>query len=408
MATTFIENYIISKIFPTTSNETPLTLLSTAQMFGSGKTWLGNHFLSELRSMKNEKFRNKLCELQTYSENFQTKIKSITLFQFNLFEALSEASNMLLNCTYVCIDLREFCQSLHSTDIEATIKTMIKTSLVTCLLLCVPEEKRQEPINFWRNEPIVSTQITEIIDYFSVLLGTKLFVHFDELDSIFLPTDSNDIQLNKLYLFWNQIHVILTRQHFLYCSGRTSLLLAIGKTGKSSNRSPGKNICLLLDTLKVDHLKELFKPFFQSKTDTMHLGDTQEETKAKMVAKVENDDFMKEEEEKKDKNEEEYEEEKKDEYECEECEECEHEDEYEEKNDNDPMQVEEKEKEQKEVKTKKIPDFQSFIEYIYRLTGGVPRLVYFVLEFLHSKDPNPWDDFVDFKKFEEEFDKHLL
>ena len=72
------------------------------------------------------------------------------------------------------------------------------------------------------------------------------------------------------------------------------------------------------------------------------------------------------------------------------------------------MQVEEKENEQKEVKTKNIPDFQSFVEYIFRLTGGVPRLVYFVLEFLHSKSPNIWDDFVDFKKFEEEFDKYLL
>jgi hypothetical protein len=69
----------------------------------------------------------------------------------------------------------------------------------------------------------------------------------------------------RFYDFWTVICPILLPGNFLYCSGRSAYLYALGKGLYHSHGfvSPGKNKCLLLDTLKENHIQGIFNKFLK-------------------------------------------------------------------------------------------------------------------------------------------------
>ena len=58
MATLFIYNYSVLELFGIHQNTYKLHLISTAQMWGSGKTYLGKHFLSKLSELGSEDIKD--------------------------------------------------------------------------------------------------------------------------------------------------------------------------------------------------------------------------------------------------------------------------------------------------------------------------------------------------------------
>jgi hypothetical protein len=93
------------------------------------------------------------------------------------------------------------------------------------------------------------------------------FIHFDEVDRLIdylLPvSDGLDlVTAGKFYAFWKMLREVMLTPTFIYCSGRTSFLYALGKgfyrdVGLHSGNGITK--CLLLDTLKANHIESILR-----------------------------------------------------------------------------------------------------------------------------------------------------
>ncbi len=87
-----------------------------------------------------------------------------------------------------------------------------------------------------------------IIACFAKKHNTSFFIHFDEVDLVLkaLPAVSYEgvDVARRFYDFWAKIDPILRTLNFLYCSGRSAVLYAMGKGLYHSVgiESPGKNL----------------------------------------------------------------------------------------------------------------------------------------------------------------------
>ena len=90
-----LENLKISGSRETERTQAKYTLFTTAQIWGSGKSWLGAHFLDQFKSPQYSLLRNKLEK-----------------------EFGKDSVNTLLNTVYIIIDFRDFSSSSTNRDLQ--------------------------------------------------------------------------------------------------------------------------------------------------------------------------------------------------------------------------------------------------------------------------------------------------
>lgn len=200
-----------------------ITLLTSAQMWGCGKSWLGTHFLQQFRSQQYAPLRAKLVE-----------------------EYGTEAVNTLTNCVYVPIDLRR-----DMVLPTGCLALLILRSLVGALITHFPEDRA-----FWESQPVSIWLPRTVLHWFSEKCKKTFFIHFDEVDAILeVPPKLERDEVvgieaaKRFYDFWTFTHSIILTGNFLYATGRFVFHYDLLRSSYST--------CLLLDTLKPQHLDNI-------------------------------------------------------------------------------------------------------------------------------------------------------
>ncbi len=181
-----------------------LTLASSAQIRGSGKSSLGRSFLDEFSKEHYADFRKSLS-----------------------YEFGTEEVHQLMNCRYLLVDFSE-----HVTTVP--LQEVILRSLIASFVRMFPEDG-----NFWTNEEVKAWTPAKVVAYYSSRLRTSFFIHFDDIDQ--LIKDGNGEK--SIHEFWHTIHPILTTKSMVYCSGETPLLhdISVHSLFKSGLHPPGNN-----------------------------------------------------------------------------------------------------------------------------------------------------------------------
>ena len=217
-------------------SQNKMVLLTSAQMWGSGKSWLGNYFLLELQKTK----YNQWLSMSFKGEDIQP----------------------ILDAKYLLIDLRENGpgQLLSSESMDIGLRK----ALLAELLHAFPQENPSE----WVDEIVDEWPLSDLVKYFKDKYQKMLFIHFDETDLIRefppkIPVTSDSAAVARYYDFWGLIDPI-TRSTgcTCYCSGRSPILYLLGKSLFKSFKSPSASLCLLLDTLKVEHIETYLQVLF--------------------------------------------------------------------------------------------------------------------------------------------------
>jgi hypothetical protein len=205
-----------------------MVLLTAAQIWGSGKSWLGNYWLRELKKEKYQELRSELIK-----------------------EFGQEDVTTIMNSIYILVDLRD-----HPVEEEAAHHSF-KLAILDCLLMEFPEERE-----FWAAKPI-SYALDKIVGAFASKYSKHFFIHIDEFDEILsCPPSLSEKTLSyeaitRFYRLWKLMdRITRTTGITFYCSGRTSLLYALGKGKYPTIRSPGQAVCVLLDVLHENHIRQ--------------------------------------------------------------------------------------------------------------------------------------------------------
>lgn len=207
IATTCLQNLRVSKLGAGEISQKKTTLLTTAQMWGSGKTWLGRHFLPQFRSQQYKTLRSKLE-----------------------VEYGSDTVGILANSVYIPIDLRRWMHMFIQLP-PGRLDLYILRSLLGTILAYYPQD-----IDFWQNQPESKWSPGSILNWFKEKYNRSFFIHYDEVDYILqvppaiLYDAAFEIEgANRFYHFWTFIHSVTLTGNFLYISGRSVFLYAFGK-----------------------------------------------------------------------------------------------------------------------------------------------------------------------------------
>jgi hypothetical protein len=167
----------------------------------------------------------------------------------------------LLNTYYVLIDFRNCLNTVVQLGLEEFLKAQIIRHL---LWLDIKRDSRQLLRSFEKDWEHLT--ISSIIAQFSKHYEQSLFLHFDEIDlllSNIAPALTADFQpllaIQRLYSFWTYLTPVLY-DSMVYCSGRTSLLYALGRHLYESQGiiSPlSQSQCILLQPFKFHHILKL-------------------------------------------------------------------------------------------------------------------------------------------------------
>ena len=237
-----LNNLKVSKLRSGEVSQHKTTLLTSAQMWGSGKSWLGTHFLQQIKTERYAPLRSKLAE-----------------------EFGPKAVKTLIKSVYIPIDLRLWTGSLFLTS-APTLDQFVLRALVGTMVMHFPDD-----LAFWQSQPESYWEPKTIVAWFSKKYDKTFFVHFDEVDTILCvpPMITRDevigMRAFRFLEFWGLIHPIILSSNFLYVSGRSAFgkglyhssgLMSPG-IRSSDNNLQGANTCLLLDTLKPQHIENI-------------------------------------------------------------------------------------------------------------------------------------------------------
>jgi hypothetical protein len=235
MAKIFLHNL---SIVPSNMNDQKFKLVLTCQMFGSGKTSLGEQFLYKIPEYRES--------LQNYKDTTWQK---------------------LLRLEYVLVDLRFAGFDLSLGQDLLTFSSLFMQHLARCIIHHFKLNDEQCQSLF--NTPVADTT-TLILRLLKIASKSETLIlfHFDELD---LWRPYPDDTPRGFYYLWNQhLMPILRSGHQVYCSGRSPVLFELGK-GYYKNRtlnSPemGASECIILDVLHTKHIEKLVDAL----TDSTH------------------------------------------------------------------------------------------------------------------------------------------
>ena len=204
-------------------------------MWGSGKTWLGSYFIDQLSKHK------LVCD--------------------KLRKYYGAEVDKVLNAYYVLIDFR----TCLNTEVHLEMEEFLKAQIIRHLLW-LDEMRDSSQLLRSFEEDWEHLTIASIIAQFSKHYGRPLFLHWDEIDlllSNIAPAITADSQpllaITRLYSFWTYLTPVLF-DTMVYCSGRTSLLYALGRhfyESKGITSPLSQSQCILLQPFKFHHILKL-------------------------------------------------------------------------------------------------------------------------------------------------------
>lgn len=134
----------------------------------------------------------------------------------------------LLKTEYVPIDIR--LSNCSSYELEEWLKRTVLSSL-----LALPNTPATV-IEKWTKQPVAGWSVQSILQEFMRQRERRFFFHFDEIDDITaikpaVPphTGQNEAEVVRYYTFCSALLPILRIGSFVYCSGRSAILYAIGR-----------------------------------------------------------------------------------------------------------------------------------------------------------------------------------
>lgn len=197
----------------------PLTLLTSAQMFGCGKSVLGKRFLYEIN-------RPEFAHLTSKNTANEQTLLSL------------EYVPILLSYSNGCLSPR------HS----------LRILLLESLLSICPPEMRDVMIREFESQQVGAWDCVKIVQRFSELLGKKFFLHVD-------GSVRQQAPLKFWRSFWVELYKVQYEKHVLFFTSRNPApyLISKGHFQELGVQPPSNHpaICLLLDTLKVDHVDSI-------------------------------------------------------------------------------------------------------------------------------------------------------
>jgi hypothetical protein len=212
----------------TEQSQERLTLATSSQMFGAGKSAFGKNFLSRLA----------------------TQEKTLT----NLRERFGDAVDWLLGLVPVVID----CQHLRGDSLLESLREEFLRSASKH----VPEEKHELANNKLGKFTLSTVSCADLVKIFEECTGSSFFIHLDEMSS---TPDFNGIEkeVTLLHQIWTEIKTArFQSQSEVFCSGRSAALFLMGKgNGYGGKRSPENADCVLLDPLDDQHVADIFADF---------------------------------------------------------------------------------------------------------------------------------------------------
>jgi hypothetical protein len=233
LARIFLENHKKRKTRPSETgaeSQFRLTLATSAQMFGSGKSTFGANFLTQINKREGYDFQT------TYDK---------------------DAVTWLCNLVYVGIDFRH----LNILTVGGLIHAL-RISLWKALSRVISKDARERVEAELYGTTVASVRCADL-----VLLcenhGKKSFlIHLDEVTALLPFTTEQLNQTQLLYQMWGEISQIHNdTDSELFCSGRSPTLYLLGKKALGYDQSPEDAECILLDLLAVDHVTEIFSDF---------------------------------------------------------------------------------------------------------------------------------------------------
>jgi hypothetical protein len=212
----------------TEQSQERLTLATSSQMFGAGKSAFGKNFLSCLA----------------------TQEKTLT----NLRERFGDAVDWLLGLVPVVID----CQHLRGDSLLESLRE----EFLRAASKHVPEEKHELANNKLGKFTLSTVSCADLFKIFEECTGSSFFIHLDEMSS---TPDFNGIEkeVTLLHQIWTEIKTArFQSQSEVFCSGRSAALFLMGKgNGYGGKRSPENADCVLLDPLDDQHVADIFADF---------------------------------------------------------------------------------------------------------------------------------------------------
>eukprot|EP01124_Arcella_intermedia_P021716 TRINITY_DN308_c0_g3_i1.p1 TRINITY_DN308_c0_g3~~TRINITY_DN308_c0_g3_i1.p1 ORF type:complete len:772 (-),score=158.30 TRINITY_DN308_c0_g3_i1:2167-4272(-) len=250
MAINFMHN-ISSSMQLSLISQKKFKLEICCQMYGSGKTYLGENFLNTLKSGKlDEKLKN--------LQHFDT----------------------LLQCDYVLLDLRFASSKFHGND-NLVLPMVILIS--QAVLFTYKEQPFFEDLKQFLENCAINITILELLRGISKITGKRILYHIDEIDVILnsIVTRNQEISAKSkatvYYTFWNLVlSDILLSGNLCYVSGRSSILYTLGK-GYYANyelTSPTACVARTLDPLNEGNIYLILKELQMSENDSKELSKT--------------------------------------------------------------------------------------------------------------------------------------
>ncbi|KYR00246.1 hypothetical protein DLAC_03407 [Tieghemostelium lacteum] len=219
----------------------------TSQMWGSGKSTLGQRFISSLRenlySIKEYLLENvnlRKYDLNEFSKDLETDIEKLATYK-------------TITLDYKALFLDKLnCLSGQNIEINWDRITLVTLyNIVLSSLGLIPEKEKE----------ITVPSLLELIK------GHRFFFHFDEID-LTISKDGqflDDIDSARvLYEMWHKIFYPLASKGFpVYISGRSTILLSLhqGLYQAQGVTSPPKSgiVYILLHMFEPKHIEELLK-----------------------------------------------------------------------------------------------------------------------------------------------------
>ncbi|GAM23314.1 hypothetical protein SAMD00019534_064890 [Acytostelium subglobosum LB1] len=189
-------------------NNIKLPIISTSQMWGSGKTSIGQHFIHAMKS------RPDLCGivLAHFDKNPNQWPQPHSMKP-------AEALKRLTSLVSITLDLRAITvQSNSSKDIAQTWSLAVADALFRVYHRLVGNTTR----------PLPSDQASIIIN--SLERANDFFFHFDEIDNLIANSHSDEDSICILYKFWEHVlQPLVIMGAPVYISGRSSVLLLLNQ-----------------------------------------------------------------------------------------------------------------------------------------------------------------------------------
>jgi len=229
MTLTFVENIRISKLPSSFSSQDKPALEVTAQMFGSGKSFLGLNFLT---SLKSSQFSNIVNDI---------RIK------------YPEELKILIACIHIEVDMR-------SVTVDDNYSSL-KVSLVGSILSSLPNTKAVQTFKNWILNQNLSLSFKMLFNQLEVITGYKIFLQLDDIDGMWKNVSESE-QVKKYYhLRTNVLDDIIRTGTSVYITGRSSILYSIGRGLYRKKNLYSPTLCFqrILDPLEITHIHQLLK-----------------------------------------------------------------------------------------------------------------------------------------------------